>query len=154
MHVDIEARIRKLERSNRALGLVGLTAVSLILVGSAAPDRKEGPLRTQRLEIVDDAGTVQAVLGTDAEGSMGLFIHDPGGVVRLSLTHDPSQSALLINDSDGVVRVGIAQFAHGGGGVALHGAHSKGATVLYHKDSGSLSFFDEGGKVTARVPAR
>ena len=154
MHADIEARIRRLERSNRAFGLLGLAAVSLFLVGSAASDRNDGLLRTQRLEIVDDAGVVQAVLGADAEGSMGLFIHDPGGVVRLSLTHDPSQSALFISDSEGVVRVGVAQFAHGGGGVALHGAQSKGATVLYHKDSGSLSFFDKEGKVTLRVPAQ
>ena len=80
-------------------------------------------------------------------------LHDSEGVVRLSLTHDASQSALYISDSDGTTRVGVAQFAHGGGGVALHGAESKGATVLYHKGSGNLSFYDSEGNTTTRVPA-
>ena len=46
----------------------------------------------------------------------------------------------------------MAQFAHGGGGVALHGPRDKGAAVLYYKGAGSLTMYDEAGKVVARVP--
>jgi len=48
--------------------------------------------------------------------------------------------------------IGLSQFAHGGGGLALHGENSKGASVLYHKGSGSLSFYDMEGNVKLKLP--
>ncbi len=106
------------------------------------------PLLERRLRRLERSNRV---LGADAEGSTGLFVYDASGVARLTLTDDADQSALFINDATGTTRIGVAQFAHGGGGVALHGAESKGATVLYHKGAGSLTFYDEGGQVTAKV---
>ncbi len=65
------------------------------------------------------------------------------------------QTGLFLRDAEGTVRLGAAQFAHGGGGCALHGEESKGAAVLYQKGGkGSLSFYDEAGGVTHRVPKR
>ena len=66
--------------------------------------------------------------------------------------HSQEQSALLLKDESGNTRVGAAQFAHGGGGFALHGTDMKGAAVLYHKRGGSLSFFDTLGSLTTRIP--
>jgi len=131
------------------------TLALALLVALGCQDRPDGTgtVRARRFEIVDADGAVQAVLGADGEGSVGLFVYDADSVVRLSVTHDSSQTALFISDDEGVVRIGVAQFAHGGGGVALHGRASKGATVLYHKGTGRLTFYDEAGSVTERVPA-
>ena len=53
---------------------------------------------------------------------------------------------------DGTTRVGVAQFAHGGGGFALHGPEAKGAAVLYLQGDGSLTFYGPDGDVQARYP--
>lgn len=74
--------------------------------------------------------------------------------MRVALAHDAEGSALFIRDAAGVIRVGVAQFAHGGGGVALHGPNSKGAAVLYFQESGSLTFYDPEGNPTLRVPEK
>jgi len=154
MERPLQERVLRLERRQRlALGAALLVTAGLLLGGLRPPGDGGEVLRAARFELVDGEGALRAVLGTDADGSTGLFLHDTEGRVRLSLTHDPQQSALFIHDGQGTVRIGVAQFAHGGGGVALHGADSKGATVLYHKGTGSLSFYDEAGEVTARVPA-
>lgn len=84
----------------------------------------------------------------------GLYLKDRNGVNRASLFHADDGTGLYIMDEGGVTRIGIAQFAHGGGGVALHGPESKGATVLYYKNDGSLRFFDAQGVVTNQVNAR
>jgi len=91
-------------------------------------------------------------LGVDADGSRGLFINDPNDRLRVAAVQDQSQSAFYVFDTTGTIRIGVAQFAHGGEGIALHGENSKGAAVLYYKDSGSLSFYDTDGKITSRIP--
>ena len=111
-------------------------------------------VRAERLEIMGPQGEPAAILGFDDEGAAGLFINDPGGSMRVALAHDLSGSALFIRDAEGVIRVGVAQFAHGGGGVALHGPGSRGAAVLYLKDSGSLTFYDLEGNPTLSVPEK
>lgn len=87
-------------------------------------------------------------------GSPGLYLKDSNGVKRAALFHADDATGPYIMDADGVTRIGIAQFAHGGGGVALHGPESKGAAVLYLKDEGSLRFFDSEGVVTHQVVAQ
>jgi hypothetical protein len=71
----------------------------------------------------------------------------------MELTHDSSGTRLYVHDDAGDVRVGVAQFAHGGGGFALHGPQGRGAAVLYLKGDGSLTFYDVAGAVTARFPS-
>lgn len=152
--MDLERRIKKLEWRNRLL-LLG--AVSLVVFGFEsrtvpAKTRTEKVVRAERVEIVDKNGIAAVVLGLDDQGSAGVFINDGAGSVRVALAHDTEGSALFIRDAKGVIRVGVAQFAHGGGGVALHGPDSKGAAVLYFKEAGSLTFFDPEGNPTVRVP--
>ena len=77
------------------------------------------------------------------------------GRLRLKAGHHEGSSGLFLLDDEGHVRVGAAQFAHGGGGFALHGEESKGATVLYMQDGkGSLRLFDGEGAVTAQFPSK
>lgn len=152
--MDQQTRIKRLEWWNRLwmLGVVSLLFWGFTSRISPARDEVHGILRTERLEIVGERGQPAAVLGFDEQGSSGLFIHDPGGSMRVALAHDSQGSALFLRDSEGVIRVGVAQFADGGGGVALHGPSSQGAAVLYFKETGSLSFYDATGKATYRVP--
>lgn len=110
-------------------------------------------IRTQSVQLVSADGNLLAELAT-IDGNPGLYLKDRNGVNRASLFHADDGTGLYIMDEDGVTRIGIAQFAHGGGGVALHGPESKGAAVLYYKNDGSLRFFDALGVVTNQVNAR
>ena len=146
--MSIEARLARLERWNRFLAL----AVALILGGAVAwkPLGQE-TLRTRRLEVVDASGRVRVEVAATDKGT-ALTVLDTAGVPRATLSDDEDGTALYLRDGEGVTRVGVAQFAHGGGGFALHGPGAKGAAVLYLKGDGSLTFYDEGGQVRARFP--
>lgn len=124
-------RLSRLERINRLLGVAVLAGAAFALSGflASAPD-------------VPDLLQVRALQIVDAEGR-----------VRMELAHDSSGTRLYVRDEAGDVRVGVAQFAHGGGGVALHGPGGRGAAVLYLKGDGSLTFYDAAGTATARFPA-
>jgi hypothetical protein len=154
--MDLEKRLKRLEWWNRllVLGVASLLAYGFTTQVVPARVKTEKVIRAERLEIMGQRGEPAAILGFDDEGAAGLFINDPGGSMRLALAHDPNGSALFIRDAEGVIRVGVAQFAHGGGGVALHGPGSRGAAVLYLKDSGSLTFYDLEGNPTLSVPEK
>ncbi len=147
----LESRMVRLERYNRYL--TGALLLSLVGGSMAAFSfRQNAPIaRAGGFELVDEEGSVRARLQVNAEGA-GLHLLDESGRTRVSVVHDPDQSALFLRDADGQIRVGAAQFAHGGGGFALHGPQSKGGAILYLKGSGSLSFLDAEGNLTHRVP--
>lgn len=147
--VPLEKRVRRLEWVNRAL-LVGLAALLGGSVAWRAP--QEEALRAQRIEVLDADGRARVVLAV-SDGEPVVEILDAEGVSRASLADGPEGTALYIRDAEGVTRVGVAQFAHGGGGVALHGPEAKGAAVLYLAGEGSLTFYGEEGEVLARFPA-
>jgi|GEM_PF-3172141 len=149
----LSQRIDALAKRNRLLSVLVLGLIGIGLVAGADTKSAESQfIQARGIQLVDEAGRVRAELAIDKDGSAGLFVRDEKNRVRASVTHDDSQSALYLWDEAGQIRVGVAQFAHGGGGVALHGPHGKGATALYHKDQGSLTFYDKDGKVTSRVP--
>ncbi|MBE0593167.1 MAG: hypothetical protein IH616_12275 [Gemmatimonadales bacterium] len=126
----LEYRVLRLERANRWLG-AGLALSLVVCLGAFLPPRAQSPdiLRARRLQVIDDQGRV-----------------------RIDLRHDSTETGLFVLDGVGEPRVGAAQFAHGGGGFALHGPGLKGAAVLYLKGTGSLTFFDSAGTVTSRFP--
>ena len=132
--MDVEKRVKRLEWWNRllVLGMASLLAYGFTTQVVPAKGKIEKIVRAERLEIMGPQGEPAAILGFDDEGAAGLFIRD----------------------ADGVIRVGVAQFAPGGGGVALHGPGSRGAAVLYLKDSGSLTFYDLEGNPTLSVPEK
>ena len=154
MDNSLEKRMRSIERRNMVI-LAGFCIFGLLLL-VAGTSQKGNPetVTCLQLRVVDSSGSTIAMIGEDADGSRGLFIYDDEGRLRLTTIHDAEQSAIYILDSVGTTRIGIAQFAHGGGGVALHGADSKGATVLYHKGEGSLRLFDEEGTVVHQFPEK
>lgn len=151
----LERRLVRAERAVRRLRAVVLLGAPIALgwglLGAAQPDEVPEALRARRVQMVDADGRVRAELAIDDEGAAGLFVRDVDGRPRSLVIHDAAQSGLFLLDDAGTVRLGAAQFAHGGGGLALHGAASKGATVLYHKGEGSLAFYDDDGTVRRRL---
>lgn len=146
--MTLEQRVVRLERRNRLL-----TAALLVVLGGAVAWRPapQETVRAQRLEVVDDRGRVRGVLEAGEDGP-SLRLLDVAGVARASLEDAADGTALYLRDAEGTVRVGAAQFAHGGGGFALHGPGSKGTAVLYLKGQASLTFLDDDGQVQARIP--
>ncbi len=147
---DNGTRIARLERNQRIL--LAVTGACLIVFLSAAAT---GPtaIRATSFELLADDGTVAAELVT-RDGNPGLYLKDTSGRDRVAILNDPDAGGIYIKDEDGVTRIGLAQFSHGGGGLALHGPESKGAAVLYLKGSGSLRFYDEAGVVTNQLLSR
>lgn len=131
--------------------LVALMIVILV-AGLSVLYSDRDVVRARAIQLVGSNGEVRAELVV-RNGSPGLYLKDVSGLDRVALFDEPDGSGLHVMDSDGVTRIGVVQFAHGGGGVALHGPESKGAAVLYLKQSGSLRFFDRDGKVTNEVSA-
>jgi hypothetical protein len=145
----VDRVIRRLEIQNRLL-LVAIVALVLIAMLGAA--KVPSVVRASAFELTDPAGRVRAELAV-RNGAVGLYLKDETGRDRLSAWHDGETTGIYIDDDTGTTRIGVAQFAHGGGGVALHGPESRGAAVLYLKGEGSLRFFDADGSVTHSVLA-
>lgn len=138
-----------LERQNRWLTIiVGATILMLLIAASGGP----AVIRASSIQLVDENDNVRAELSLKND-AVGLYLKDQDGNDRLSTIHNAEATGLFVNDDHGTTRIGISQFAHGGGGVALHGPESKGAAVLYLKDEGSLRFFDADGKVVNQLVA-
>ncbi len=154
-NADLECRITRIERENRRLRLLGLvllaTALSACVALNATPGTQT--LTAERLLIVDANGETVIELGA-VEGGYGLQLRDGDGRVRVSLHDNAEETGLFVRDQAGDSRVGMAHFAHGGSGFALHGEGLRGAAVLYYKKKGALSFYSEDGEVTARFPVR
>ena len=144
-----QARLEMLERQNRWLTIIAITTIIILLIAATG-----GPvvIRATSFQLVDEDDNVRAELSLK-DDAVGLYIKDDDGNDRLRATHDAEGTGLYIDDDQGTTRIGVAQFAHGGGGVALHGAESKGAAVLYLKEQGSLRFFDDDGNITKQVIA-
>ena len=144
-----EKKIAQLQVMLWGLVLIIAAILTWLLLAPAA----DGTLRAEAFELVDDDGRVVAVLESD-NGYPRLVFKDSNGLERVQLFHDEEASGLYVADAGGTTRVGIAQFAHGGGGVALHGEQSRGALVMYYKDSGSVRFFGQNGDVLREIAAR
>jgi len=128
---DLEHRIGRLERANRMLAAaLSLTVIAVLAAAARAPQTVE-LVQAKRIQLVDGEGRV-----------------------RVDLRHDDEETGLFIMDEVGGTRLGAAQFAHGGGGFALHGPDMKGAAVLYLAGGeGSVSMYDRDGNRTARFPS-
>jgi hypothetical protein len=148
---SVEDRLVRLERNNRALVATLAAALCLFVFIGAGPGG--GEVVATSLRIMDHDGQVRAEITVNEDGPL-FSLKDETGNDRIRVVHGGEETGLFISDEEGTTRVGIAQFAHGGGGVALHGPQSKGAAVLYLKGEGSLRFFDGNGNVTARVSPR
>ena len=148
---ELHHRLRFLEKRLRLLWFVLLVTMAVMSTILAYPLISNSGVVAPAYVLTDSTGLVRGEW-TIRDGSPTFVLFDAEGRERLTLLHSQEQSALLLKDESGNTRVGAAQFAHGGGGFALHGTDMKGAAVLYHKRGGSLSFFDTLGSLTTRIP--
>ena len=151
MNKTVEERIQTLEGQIRVFIGIIVTLILIVLFITVFDLNGSAVVTCQQINIIDAEGKEVAMIGIDKDGSWGLFIYDKSGKLRLATIHDTTQTALYLLDSTEAIRVGAAQYAHGGGGFALHGEQAKGSTVLYHKDSGSLTFYGENGAVLEKI---
>lgn len=138
--INSEARIKRLEYWNMLLLGMVLVLFVIVLLNIYMPR----DLVVNKLRLLDDAGIERANLSISGL-VVRFLLKDEAGNERLALEYQPEGTGLYIYDDVGTTRIGVAQFSHGGGGVALHGAESKGAAVLYLKETGRLSFYDNNG---------
>lgn len=150
--VDLERRIVALERQSRRWKILGLGCLVMVSIWTCYPGRVREEVRARGFTLVDASDRTYAELKLTEEGP-GLYLFDGQGTARASLAHNREETALYIRDAADQVRIGVAQFAHGGGGVALHGEAARGAAVLYFKEQGSLTFYDVEGNVVTRIPS-
>lgn len=144
---DLERRIARLERvAWPMLVAIGVSAIALVLMAATGP----GAVRATAFQLISADGSVRGELVMHDDQPV-FRLKDENGIDRIALFHRADASGLYVSDPEGVTRIGVAQFSHGGGGVALHGPDSKGAAVLYLKNTGSLRFFDKTGAVTNEV---
>lgn len=141
--------IARLELQNRLLVVL---LIVFAAIGLTAMMHNDKVVRAHAFELVTADGALRAALRFE-EGNPVFTLNDTAGVERLKLFYEPDATGIYVLDEESTPRIGIAQFSHGGGGVALHGPQSKGAAVLYLKGEGSLRFFDVDGKVSMQVPA-
>lgn len=149
---DLERRIVALERRSRRWKIVGLGCLAIVSIWTCYPGGVEEEIVARGFTLVDASGRAHAELKMTEEGP-GLYLLDAQGRTRASLIHNGEETALYLRDAADQIRIGIAQFAHGGGGVALHGEAAKGAAVLYFEEQGSLTFYDVEGNVVTRIPS-
>ncbi len=164
--IDFETRIRNIETSNRRLR-IGMASMSLLVLAivlsaftpagpSSGIDARDRTRATEEIQasafrLVDEDGNIGASLFFGEAGPR-LELYDAVGVPRVSLEHDSEGTALYLRDSEGTIRIGAAQFAHGGGGFAIHGERAIGATVLYMANGqGRLTFYSATGEVLREV---
>ena len=152
-HEALRARVDRLEGANRRLAFLAFSFAAVFFLGVVRRPAVEAQ-RARSFEVVDQDGKVRAALRLQ-DGVPQLVLLDEAGGERATILHDAEQTGFFLRDAQGTVRLGAAQFAHGGGGYALHGEGSKGAAVLYLKGGkGALSFYDEEGGVIDRVPSK
>lgn len=151
-HFELERRVATLEARGRRLKMAGLGWLAVAMAWTCYSGGLRQEMRARGFTLVDGNGRTAAELKMTEEGP-GLFFRDSEGVARLSLVHNEEETALYVRDADDQIRIGVAQFAHGGGGVALHGEAARGAAVLYFKEEGSLTFYDLDGNVVVRIPS-
>ena len=153
-NAHLETRIRKIERTNRWLiaACVIFSATALLAMRSPQNEATD-KVQAKVFELLGPDGKVAAVL-CFKDGGPGLYLNDSEGRERVAAIYTPEQGGFFAMDEAGHTRLGAALFGHGGAGFALHGKDMKGTSVLYHKSTGSLSFYGPEGEVLERVPTR
>jgi len=86
-------------------------AALLILPGPSRaaqdPPSPNATIRTQRLELVNEAGEVRAQLVVHPTGGGALYLYDAGTNAGVELTATTGSGGLVLRDATGLVRTGL-----------------------------------------------
>lgn len=103
---EVAALRRRVRHLTCAGVLVGVAAVSVALLGAGPQDPVV--ITAREFQIVDDDGTVRAILGTQPDGCSGLYLYDKTSRSRVVLDTKPDgRSGLYLYDKNGTGRVGV-----------------------------------------------
>jgi hypothetical protein len=93
----------------------------------AAPDAQApvATIRTQRLELVNDAGEVRALLTVHPTGGGALYLYDAGTSAGAELSATTGTGGLVLRDATGLVRTGL----NAGGQPAIFLTNDTGAMI-------------------------
>jgi hypothetical protein len=174
--MEIGKRLALVERSMRRYRAAALAALGLIAAAALTGPWLAGAAKTQDLiqarkfELVDDSGTVLAMLSADSDGAnlilgdkagkaravlstlgdlAGLAFRDRVGQVRMALFADGDGTNLALSDTAGKPRVMLAAGGDGAGLVLSDTAGKSRAALAAIGDRAALELHDQAGKPRA-----
>lgn len=113
------------------------------------------PLRTQSLEIVDDAGNVRARLGVGADGAVALDLADARGMVRATVRVEPEDGSASVKlaDAHGTYRAALGTWPDRTSGLDLYDVERRHRVSVAEDDGGltGTNVFDRAGHLRASV---
>jgi hypothetical protein len=145
MGSDLEARLAKLEKSNRRWKLAALIAGGLL---------SAGVLMGQRIQIGGAGGGITApLINCDKVNTKNIVINDGAGTERASLALDGNDNVVLaLKEKNGVTTMEIRANSDGGGAVkvttvkgktlAIIGADGKDQPGILLKDAEGKNLFN------------
>ena len=113
--MELETRVEKLERENRWLKRIGMTALIvgglIVMLGQARPQSAE-VLRASKFVLVDKEGRQRATLAIE-NGGPALEDTRGRGVARLQVPKIPDKPSLYLSDPGQSARVELAMTMNG-----------------------------------------
>jgi hypothetical protein len=153
--MSLEARLANLERRCRALTILLVGVVLLGVVAAFAGAQQiipQLPLRLQQLEIVDLNGNTRVIVGS-VQNAFGVFVVDPAGQPRATLSDAPEGPMLSVANAGGNIRLLAARqgtditLRDANGAVrALVTAAQVGAQIELHAPGGQVITIPQAGE--------
>jgi len=156
--MGLEIRIEKLERENRHIKRLGLTALVvtglIISIGQARPQQPD-VIRATKFVLVDENGQQRATLGIE-NGGPALVLEDTNGrgVVQLQVPKIPDKPSLYLSDPRESARVELAMTMNG---PVLHFTDKTGTRVRLaanELNAPLAAIYDDEGKQLFKVSAK
>lgn len=151
--MDIEARIEKLERTNRRYrhGIVALLSCVIALGAFAMDDGIPDVVRARRFEVVDTSGMTLAEVGSDATGGRVVTVRRGGGGAMLFTNDQGGAIGLLSPDGKVPFRAGVSPM---GGLLVLTNRADQFVMMAAADDSsaGAMVLFDKDGRELWHAP--
>ena len=156
--MELESRVDRLERENRRLKRLGVTALVvaglIVGLGQARPRQPE-EVRATKFVLVDEGGQQRATLGIE-NGGPALVLEDTTGrgVVQLQVPKIPDKPSLYLRDPRESARVELAMTMNG---PVLHFTDKTGTRVRLaanELNAPLAAIYDEDGKQLFKVSAK
>jgi hypothetical protein len=151
-HDQLEARLARVERTNKLLLGVCAISIGLFVMSCGQPaGQAGGAMRTQRLEIVDANGNVRGLFVADQQGAI-LSLDDAQGRPRVSLASGADRPGLELFDDEGRPQVALTA-ERDGANLAISDVNGNlRATLGLYREEGWLAFLNPAGEVLHTVP--
>jgi hypothetical protein len=153
--VRMGERLRRLERANRALGLIAAALVlGLAAAWSAAAVRAQGgELVTSKLVLTDAAGGTRAILSVVEGFGPSLVLYGENGKAGAAVAFPPEGPTIALYDRNGQLRTRLAAIEGSGPSLVLSDARRKPRVQLsLIGEVPGLVLLNEAGQPTWKTP--